>query len=320
MNHGDLSSEIRFAAVDVGSNSIKLRIAARDAIAGGWRWSVRLDEVVVTGLGRGLSVAKTLDPAAAATTLAVLQRFARVIATQECAGVAVVGTQCLREAADGAAFAAEVARRTGLQIEIISGQEEARLAYLGACSELPADVADARLAVLDVGGRSTEFGLGRGERLDQSSSLPLGVLGLTENYLSQEPVTMAAVAAARDAVSSCLAQLPEPVEETVLIGIGATPATLGAVQIGGMPDQPSALQGHRVPRAEVARQIEIYRRLSLDERRLLPGLHPDRAGVILAGAILVAGAMDRLACPELRLSRHGLRQGLLRDRFGRTSP
>jgi exopolyphosphatase / guanosine-5'-triphosphate,3'-diphosphate pyrophosphatase len=307
----------RFAAVDVGSNSIKLRIAAREEAAGSWRWTVLRDEVVVTGLGRGLSARRTLDGEAAAATLAVLHAFARAVATHDCAGVAAVGTQCLREADDGAAFAARVSGETGLPLEIISGLDEARLAFLGASSELPADVADERLVVVDVGGRSTEFGFGRRNRLERSASLPVGVLGLTERHLGNDPATPADVTAAGAAAAAGLADLPDPGGPLFLVGIGATPATLGAVQLGGPLPDARTLHGHRLPRAEVARQVEFYRRLSLAERRQVPGLHPDRAAVILAGAVLLAAVMDRFACPVLRVSVHGLRQGLLRDRFER---
>ncbi len=127
------------------------------------------------------------------------------------------------------------------------------------------------------------------------------------------------MAAAHTGVSSRLAELTDRGEAPVLIGIGATPATLGAVHLGGTPADIAAIHGHRLAREEVARQIELYRRLRVAERRQLPGLHPERATVILAGAILVAAAMDRLGCQELRVGIHGLRQGLLRDRFEGTA-
>ncbi len=142
MNNRGMPSGTRFAAVDVGSNSIKLRIAARIGSAGSWRWSVLHDEVVITGLGRGLTASPRLDPLAASASLDVLRHFARASAAHGCAGIAAVGTQCLREAEDGAEFAAAVHRDTGLAVEIISGQEEVRLAYLGACGELPPDAVE----------------------------------------------------------------------------------------------------------------------------------------------------------------------------------
>jgi exopolyphosphatase / guanosine-5'-triphosphate,3'-diphosphate pyrophosphatase len=315
MRQRGTSDATRYAAIDVGSNSVKLRIAVRTRQGEAWQWHVAHDEVVVTGLGRGLTTRRTLDPAVSATTLGVLRGFAEIIAAHNCAGVVAVATQCLREAADGAAFAADAGRRTGLALEIISGQEEARLAFLGACSELPADVAGKDLVVVDVGGRSTEFGFGRPDQIADSSSLAVGVLGLTERYLGRDPVVAADVAAARVDADERLAGLPAASDPGILIGIGATPATLAAVQRGVAAGETATLHGYCLPRAEVARQIELYAGLSLSQRRELPGLHPDRAGVILAGAILVASAMDRLRCHEMRVSIHGLRQGLLRDRY-----
>jgi exopolyphosphatase/guanosine-5'-triphosphate,3'-diphosphate pyrophosphatase len=273
------------------------------------------DSMAITGLGRGLTTGCRLDAGAAAATVGVLRQFARIIAEHECAGVAAVGTQCLREADDGAAFVAVVREDTGLPLEIITGQEEARLTYLGACSELPADLAGARLAAFDVGGRSTEFGFGRADHCDQGVSLALGVLGLTEHHLTAERPTPAAVAAARTAVAGQLQDLPVRDDPPVLVGIGGTPATLGAVQLARPIADVASIHGHRLARTEVYRQIELYRQSSLAQRRQLPGLHPDRAPVILAGAIIVAAAMTRLGCEHLRVSVHGLRQGLLRDRF-----
>ncbi len=320
MAHRARTATTCFATVDVGSNSIKLRIASRVPAGASWRWSVLHDEVVVTGLGRGLSAHRGLDPAAAASTLGVLRRFAATVADHDCAGTAAVGTQCLREARDGAAFADAVRRDTGLALEIISGREEARLAYLGACTDLPSEAANASLAVLDVGGRSTEFAFGRCDQLDASASLAVGVLGITERHLRHDPNTEREVAAARGEVVASLAALPEREDVSMLIGIGATPATLGAVQRGRSADDAMSLHGHRLSRTEVDRQVNLYRALTVAERRRLPGLHPERAGVILAGAILVAVAMDALACRELQVSVHGLRQGLLRDRFEGTAP
>lgn len=317
MTHHGRPVVARFAAIDVGSNSVKLRISARSRSAEGWDWSLVHEVIAITGLGRGLATNSRLDPAAAAATLGVLRLFVRTIADHDCAGVAAVGTQCLREAEDGPSFAATARKETGLPLEIISGQDEARLAYSGACSELPRDIADARLAAFDAGGRSTEFGFGWRDRLEQSASLIIGVLDLTERYLSEERPAAVAVASAYADVARLLANLPAGDETPALVGIGGTPASLGAVQLGRPIADAAAVHGLRVTRAEVSRQIELYRRSTLAQRRRLPGLHPDRANVILAGAVVVAATMDRLGCEHLRIGVHGLRQGLLRDRFER---
>lgn len=304
----------RFAAVDVGSNSLKLRIAAR-LDAGHDGWQVLYDEVVVTGLGRGLSQQSALAAASRAAALSVLRSFAQTITTFDCAGVAAVGTQCLREASDGAEFAHEVRSSTGLPLEIISGQDEVRLAFLGASTRLRTTAPDVWLAVMDIGGRSTEFGFGRPDRLDHGVSLPVGVLGITERHFTADPVGDAALAIAGADVDAILAALAPGEKVTTCVGVGATPATLAAVAAGGAPRAVGALHGRRVGRDEVTRQCALYANLTLAERARLPGLHPDRAGVILAGAVLAGAALDRLGCAALQVGVHGLRQGLLRDRF-----
>ncbi len=308
----------RFAAIDVGTNALKLRVVARETERGTLRFRPLLDRVAITGLGRGLSSRTTLDPAARERSIEALRSFAEMLADYGCAATAMVGTQCLREARDADDFIAQVKRETGLTLEVISGREEARLSFIGASLELPGTQPDTQLVTFDVGGGSTELCWGRPGHMLGGASLAIGALSTTENVLTGDPPAAAAVAEASARIARDLAAFGKEPYGDLLVGIGGTPATLGAVQLGQPLADAASIHGHLLARAEVERQIALYQKSTVAERRRIKGLHSGRADVILAGALIVAAIMDRFACSSLVVSAHGLRQGLLRDRFRTT--
>jgi exopolyphosphatase/guanosine-5'-triphosphate,3'-diphosphate pyrophosphatase len=298
------------AAIDVGSYSVKLRVARRR----GDRWETVADEVEVTGLGHGEPRRDGLDPGGREATLAALQRMARTLAALGVREVVTVGTAVLRHAPDTSRFVEEVERRTGLVLEVISGETEARLTYLGAFDALAAP--SSGLVACDIGGASTEFAWGRTGDPDGRLSLEIGTITLTRRFGLERAVDPATVAAAADAVAATLRELPVLPSDATLVGIGATPASLVALERG----EPIA-DGEQVHGAPVAadladRWVSRLRRLDARARRDLPGLHPDRAPVILAGAILTRGVLAHRHDATMRVSAHGLRRGLLVDRFG----
>jgi len=301
-----------YAAVDVGSHSAKLLIArpARDG-----SWQSEFAAVTVTGLGGGGALG--LDPAGRSRAIATLRDFAAAIAARNVAGVAAVGTMALRQAPDAASFVAAVRAETGLSLEVISGDEEARLAYLGARINLPSAVpAGASVLVFDVGGASTEFAWGRGRQPAGRRSLALGTLGLARRCSLEDAASSERVREALGEVRRLVADVEPAGDPSALLGIGATPASLLALACGRAIADGAEVHGQRLEPAVVAEQIERLRGLDAARRRRLPGLHPDRDRVILAGAVIVAGIADRWSAAPLLVSAHGLRLGLLADRFG----
>lgn len=301
------------AALDVGSHSLKLLVAAPPAAARRWR---RLaDRVVITGLGRGRR-GDRLAPDALARSIVAFEELVAEGRRLGASRFAVVGTAALRGAGNAGPLL-EAAAVAGAPIRVITGDEEARLSFLGAVGGLPA-AAGRLTTVFDVGGGSTEFIQGRDEP-SRRISLPLGVLPLVERHLRSDPVAppeLAALLAEAEAGLSGPAGPATWPRAELLASLGGTPTTLAAVELGLPRYLPAAVHGHRLGRDRVEALLGRLAALPLAERRRLPGLEPARAEVIVAGAALVLAAMRRLDAPEVVVSDHDLRHGLLRERFG----
>jgi exopolyphosphatase/guanosine-5'-triphosphate,3'-diphosphate pyrophosphatase len=300
-----------YAAIDVGTNSVKFHLGER-AADGEWRTVV--DRADVTRLGEGLDEAGRLEPKPMERTIDAIAAMADEATQNDAEAIAAVGTAGLRLASNAATFLDAVRERAGVEIEVISGEEEARLAYLAATSGL--EIGRGSLVVFDTGGGSTQFTFGDGERVDERFSLNVGAVRFTERYALGGTVSAKALAGALDAIAEELSRLAgRPAPET-LVGMGGTVTNLAAVKNELASYDPDVVQGTVLDRAEIDRQIELYRTRSVEERRRIVGLQPGRAEVILAGACIVRAVLDRLGRDLLTVSDRGLRHGLLIARFG----
>jgi exopolyphosphatase / guanosine-5'-triphosphate,3'-diphosphate pyrophosphatase len=293
------------AAIDVGSNSVKL-VLATDLAA------PLLDTLAVTGLGEGLGHTGRLAETAMARTLDALADLVAAARAQGAVEFAAVGTAALRGAANREEFLARARERSGLEIAVIPGEEEARLAFRAARSGAGAPAGPC--LVFDIGGGSTECIAGDGDRMGERFSLELGCLRLSEEFQREDPVSPAALAAMLAACTGRLARLAPGAG--ALVGIGGTATSLGTVALAEPDWCPQRVEGLALPKAEVERQLELYRRLTVAERAALPGLMPERAPVILAGAAIVLALMRRRGAERLLLSARALRHGLWLDRWG----
>ena len=300
-----------YAVIDVGSHSIKLSVARRDPLSD---WQIELEDVVVTGLGTGNPRENSLDPAACERTVAVLQVFAAKINALGVADYRAVGTMVLRRARDAERFVARVREQTGLQLGIISGEDEARLTYLGAYLGLPEPPHGLVMAV-DIGGASTEIAWGTGRVPDACVSLPFGTISVTGDHGLADAVSTATVAAVTDAVGRSLAEVSAVPAPQHILAVGATPASLAALRLGAPIADSRQSHGLVLTPSEVATLITRLRTLPAIDRRRLPGLHPDRAAVILAGAVIVDAVMRRWPGVPVVVSSCDLRLGLLADSF-----
>jgi len=230
------------------------------------------------------------------------------------AAIAAVGTAGLRLASNSADLLDAVRERSGVEIEVISGDDEARLAYLAATSGL--GIGSGSRVVFDSGGGSTQFTFGHGELVDERFSLNVGAVRLAERFGLDGTVSDDALAVALDAIAAEFSRLDGRPLPEILVGMGGTVTNLTAVKHGLATYDPDVVQGTVLDRAEVDRQIELYRTRTVEERREIAGLQPGRAEVILAGACIVRTVLDKLACRALTVSDRGLRHGLLVARFG----
>ncbi|MBT8484838.1 MAG: Ppx/GppA family phosphatase [Phycisphaerales bacterium] len=303
--------ERRVATVDVGTNSIRL-LVAQLAPRGGYR--LLDDEKIVARLGSGMTRSRRLDPARmqhAAQTIATLRDIAAGYDVEQ---IRAVATCAVREATNRDEFVNLVERVSGLRLEVISGEEEARLAFLSVRAAF--DLQGQEVAVVDVGGGSTEVVLAAGGMIERIDSLPLGAVRLTEAVGGAELEPSAALHRVRRLVKRTIrARLPKPdVAPAFVIGTGGTFTTLAAIQATRRragTTTPSGIRGERIDRSAVRRELETLNAMSNERRAQVPGLSRDRADIIVAGLAIVEGVMRRLQVDTLRVHDRGVRDGLL---------
>lgn len=300
----------RFAVIDLGTNSVKLHVAERDAAG---QWTRVLDRSEVTRLGEGLAETGRIGPAAQQRTLDAIRGMvadARRLGVEQ---VVAVGTMGMRSAANSDDFIAAVRDGCGLTIEVIGGDEEARLAYLAVQQSL--GIPGGSVVVFDTGGGSTQVTLGRDGRILERFSLNLGAARLTERFGLAGPATRETLDAALAAIGGELGRLDSVARPDALVGMGGAVTNLTAVSLRLSPYDPDRIQGATLTRTEVEGQIARYAALDAEGRRAIPGLQPGRAEVILAGALVVLTLMDKLSQDRLSVSDRGLRHGVLLERF-----
>jgi len=300
----------RYAVIDVGTNSVKLHVGERDPGGG---WQTIADRAEVTRLGEGLDDGGRLSAEAIARTVAAIGDMAAEARRDGVDAIAAVGTAALRIASNANELVDEVRERCGVEIEVIPGEEEARLAYLAATSGLGVD--SGSLVVFDTGGGSSQFTFGAPDRIEEQFSVNVGAARFTEEFGLDGPVPPETVVAACRAIAADLSRLDGRAPAGLVIGMGGGITNMAAVKHGLERYDPEVIQGTELDTTEVERQIELYRTRSADERRALPGLQPKRAEVILAGACIVRTVLEKLESDNLVVSDRGLRHGLLVERF-----
>jgi exopolyphosphatase / guanosine-5'-triphosphate,3'-diphosphate pyrophosphatase len=301
-----------FAAIDIGSNSVRLKISRLQA--------GRLKEVhedrEVTRLGEGVFKGGLLSPEAMSQTVRVLRRFHR--ATQECGtdSVRVVATAALRDARNSRTFLEWVRSTTGWTIEIISGLEEARLIHLGivSASRLGAH----SVLLVDLGGGSCELTLSRDGQLRDTVSLPLGAVRLTGEFLEHDPPRKSELKRLSGFVAREITRIQDRIKAARVGAVIATSGTAAAlVGVAGHLSRPrkrrpaNYANRNYITREMLRRITKQITRLPLEQRSKVPGIGPRRAEIICAGAVAYAELLERCHLPGFRYSPLGLRDGIL---------
>ena len=302
---------MRLAAIDIGTNSTKMTVAD---IAGDGTLTVVAEDADVTRLGEGVDTNKRLGDAAMGRTLDAVVRFAALARSQGAEAVLGAGTSALRDAANGPDFLAQVKTRTGVDVQIITGDREAELAYAAVRSDatlsLPADTA---LLVFDIGGGSTELILGDAQGVGRHKSLDIGAVRLTERFLHADPPTAYELNQAAQYARAALETFLPPDAPPLVAGIGGTAVNIAAVTQGIEKPDPDALHGRTLSHADVSAALDRFAHLPLAQRREIPGLEPKRADVIVAGALILDTLLTYFHADRFLLSARGLRYGLLAD-------
>lgn len=300
----------RYATIDVGTNSVKFHIG--QPVAGGWEALV--DRAEVTQLGAGLAQTGSISPEALERTTEAIRGMVAEARRYLVRQIAAVGTAGLRIADNRAEVLDVIQAATGVAVEVISGEEESRLAYIAALAGL--GVADGSIVVFDTGGGSSQFTFGHGDVVDERFSVDVGAARYTERFGLDGAVSRETLEEALAAIAGDLARLDDRPAPDALVGMGGAMTNLTAVRLGLERYDPDAVQGSVLERDEVDRQIELYRTQDAEARRSIVGLQPKRAEVILAGACIVRTVLDKLGMDRLTVSDRGLRHGLINERFG----
>ena len=297
----------RFAVLDVGTNSVKFTLGDRDEGGGADPGRHRRGQPARRGPGTG----RQLTPVAMRRTVDAIAGLVDDARRDGPLDIVAVGTAGLRQAPNRDAFVEAVHARCGVTVEVISGHEEARLAYLAAVSAL--QLAGDRLLVFDSGGGSSQFTFGSADRIEEQFSLDVGAVRFTERFGLAGAVPRETVEAALAAIAADLGHLGGPTTPRHGDRDRRHVHQLGRGQARPGRYDPDVVHGTVVDVAEVDRQIEEYRRLSADERREIAGLQPARAEVILAGACIVRTILTLTGQDAVTVSDRGLRHGVLKE-------
>ncbi|MBD3305934.1 Ppx/GppA family phosphatase [candidate division KSB3 bacterium] len=302
----------KYAVLDIGTHSIKLHIAEQQE-NGDWR--VVLDSAEISRLGEGFQATGDLQPEAMARNVQVLQTMLARLRQYDVQQVVAVGTMGLRTANNAQAFVHRVQQECGLAIEILSGDEEARLISLAVASEF-GEEDGGTLVIFDSGGGSTEFIFRRQGIVEQRMSVNVGALRYTEQILTSDPVTPDEFDRAVATIAADLAKVPLGRSQIGrLVGLGGIMTNLGAVKHRLAVYDAEVVHGTTLTRQDVTRQLHLYCTRTIESRKRIAGLQPQRADVILAGAAIVGEIMRQAHVETATISDRGLRHGLIRDRF-----
>jgi exopolyphosphatase / guanosine-5'-triphosphate,3'-diphosphate pyrophosphatase len=273
-----------------------------------------MDGGETTRLGRGLQRGGHLDPLSVKKSIAALKHFCSLCQQEGVEEIACVGTNALRTAQDADAFIQQVRKECGISPRIISEEEEARLSYLSVQKDtlMPQDA-----VVMDVGGGSTEYIFRReAGSIGQlhTISLPLGAVRLSEQFVLHDPPSRDEIKKLQAEIDKTLYRIPSSLEGE-LVGIGGTAVTLGAMHLRQDAFDGEQVHGLHLTLNKLRGQVKELQKKDLAIRNKIKGLPPDRADIILAGAIIILTTMEQLHKDALHISSHGLRYGLFYQRF-----
>lgn len=296
----------RVAVVDIGTNSTRLLVA--DVDGGALRESER--ESIVTRLGEGVDATGRLGEAPQERVLAALDRYAPAVVGADVR--TAVMTSAVRDAANGDAFAALVRERYGLDGRTLSGDEEARLTFLGATAARGGSGGQP-LLVIDIGGGSTELVIGVERAVAFHVSTQVGVVRHTERHLRSDPPAAAEIATLAADARATLRAAAEGRSAAAAVAVAGTATSCAAIDLALEPYDPARVEGHRLTRVRLEAMLGRLASLPLAERRRVPGLHPDRAPTIVAGVVILLEALAAFGLDTVEISERDILWGVALD-------
>ncbi len=298
----------RLAAIDIGTNSIRSIVVETE---GHGKFRVLDDEKATVRLGEGLNETGLLSAEACQRAIEALLRQKKIIDGYNVRAIEAVATSAVRKAVNGKAFVAEIRKQAGLEVSVISGDEEAELAALSAFNNF--DVEGARHLLVDIGGGSLELVTTVGRHVEEIYSLDLGAVYLTETFLKGESPAAGAYTRLRRRIRKTLKEtFPQdrPVVNAV-IGSGGTVTSIAAMILAGRKEEYGSAHGYEILHSDVVHLLAMLQRKNLKELRSVPGLNPERADIIVAGVTVIDELLGFCQANLLRVNDRGIREGLI---------
>ncbi len=290
---------MRYGAVDIGTNSCRLLIADQ---TNNQPLTAVTREMEITRIGEGINQSPLLQEEAILKPLDCLRRFNQRLQELKVEKYRAIATSAVRDAQNGTEFAQRAMAESAMKVDIVTGEEEARLSYMGVSRGL--ELTQPPL-VVDLGGGSTEFICPAQEVL---LSIPLGAVRATEAGMSAADITKII----KQGGIKDLARKGQP-----LVLVGGTSTTLVAIQKGLIQYDSQQVHGTRLHREEIAELYNLLARTPLEQRRQLPGLQPERADIINQGVLIILTIMDILSQKEIIVSESDLLEGIIWSISGR---
>ncbi|MCK4739209.1 MAG: Ppx/GppA family phosphatase [Deltaproteobacteria bacterium] len=314
---------MKFASIDIGTNTLRLLIATEDKFSQGL--NPKGYKRVITRLGGGYTDEVGISPDAAKRSLDALRDFKSIMNDHGVKKVTAVATSVVRRAKNGSEFIASVKAETGIEIEVIDGVDEAGLTFFGVMFVVEDrwDNSITRL-IFDIGGGSTEFSVAKGLDIEKSWSMELGVVELTEKFLKSDPPTPEELGAMREHISKNISELKSLMKDSsidteklssdagvFLMGTAGTITTLASVSMRLKEYNPNFINKCTLSKKKIS---DIYDRLSamtIAERSEVVGLEKGREDLIIAGTAIVLEVMDSFCFDDLKVSDGGLLEGVM---------
>jgi len=296
------------AILDIGSNTVLVTVGR---LRPDGQVEILWDEGQVVRMSEGLQDGARLKPEAKQRVLAALENFQHLARRQGANEILAAGTAAFRRALDGQDFAREIFDRLGIPVRILSGDEEARYSF--ASAKLDFGKEGQALGMIDIGGGSTEFVFGEnGPRF----SLPVGTVRLSEAWITSHPIPPPEWKRLIEEIDRALHETLTPDDAGMppkWAAVAATPASLAAVMLQLPVYRPEKIHGYALKKSDLSDLLSKLRDLSLEDRKRLPGMHPDRAELLPVGGAILWRAMEFLGLGEILVSDHGLRYGILHE-------
>ncbi len=293
---------MRIATIDIGSYSVRLSIGEiKDS-----KLKIIYEKGVITGLGKGVTSNGTLDKKAVEETIEVLKEYKNTINEHEVDKVIAVATEALRKAKNAKEFINQVKETTGINIKVITPEEEGKLSYKAVCYSLKLA---GRIVVVDQGGGSTEFIYGKSCNTEKVISLPMGIVNLTERFVKHDPPLKEELENMKKFIDDSLKKLEIEVDN--IVGLGGTITTLSALEYNIYPYNHSKIHGSILNRESIKKWFNKLINMKISERKKIPQIEDRRAEAIVSGILMFDRILDHFKKDEIIVSDWGLKHGLM---------